>query len=61
MYNKKRKEYLRSSHVDGKSEIACFHLERQPANMKNGGKIVVTWSFLLFVFHVYAMLNLSNS
>ena len=45
MYNKKRKEYLHSSHVDGKSEIACFHLERQLANAKNGGKIVVTWSF----------------
>ena len=49
------KKYLRSSHVDGKREIACFHVK--PVNVKNGGKIVVTWSFLPFVFHVYAMLN----
>ena len=27
MYKKKRKKYLRSSHVDGKREIACFHVE----------------------------------
>ena len=38
---KKKKKYLRSSHVDGKCEIACFHVETQPANAKNGGKIVV--------------------
>ena len=25
-YTKKRKKYLRSSHVDGKREIACFHV-----------------------------------
>ena len=27
MYKKKRKKYLRSSHIDGKREIACFHVE----------------------------------
>ena len=26
MYEKKMKKYLRSSHVDGKREIACFHV-----------------------------------
>ena len=26
MYEKKRKKYLRSSHVDGKREIACLHV-----------------------------------
>ena len=49
---KKRKNYLRISHVDDKRKIACL------ANAKNGGKIVVTWSFLPFAFHVCAMLNL---
>ena len=46
MYKKKRKKYLLSSHVDGKREITCFHVET--ATAKNGGKIVVTWS----LFHV---------
>ena len=27
MYEKKRKKYVRSSHVYGKREIACFHVE----------------------------------
>ena len=27
MDKKKRKKYLRSSHVDGKREITCFHVE----------------------------------
>ena len=27
MYKKKRQKYLHSSHVDGKREIACFHVE----------------------------------
>ena len=36
MHKKKRKQYLRSFHVDGKREIASFHIEtRQPANAKN--------------------------
>lgn len=57
-YRKKyRNKYLRSSHVDGKREIACFHIEIATGNrQKNGGKIVVTWSFLPFAFQVYAML-----
>ena len=60
MYKKKRKKYLRSSHVDGKREIACFQVET--ANAKNGGKIVVTWSFFLpFAFHVYVMLSEQNN
>ena len=32
MYEKKRKKYLRSSHVDGKREIACFQVETATAN-----------------------------
>ena len=27
MYKKKPKKYLRCSHLDGKREIACFHVE----------------------------------
>ena len=60
MYKKKRKKYLRSSHIDGKCEIPVFTKKRQKANAKNGGKIVVTWSFLSFAFHVYTMQNLST-
>ena len=46
MCKTRRKKYLRSSHVDGKREIGCFHVEnkRQPANAKNGGKIVVIFA-----------------
>ena len=33
--------------------------KRQPANVENGGKIMVTWSLLPFAAHV--MLNLSNN
>ena len=52
-----RKKYLRSSHVDGKREIACFHVETATSKrQKMAGK---SWShiyFLPFAFHVYAML-----
>ena len=55
MYKKKKMtKYLRSSHVDGKRENSLFSRRngnQQPANAKNGGKIVVTWSFLPFAFH----------
>ena len=34
LYVQKRKKYLRSSHVDGKREIACFYVETQPATGK---------------------------
>ena len=40
-------------HVYGKRENAY---QRQPANVKNGGKIMVTWSLLPFAFHVNVML-----
>ena len=36
MYKKKRKKYLRSSHLDGKRKITYFHAET--ANAKNGGE-----------------------
>ena len=39
------KKYLSSYHVDGKREIACFHVETTTDKRENGGKIVVTWSF----------------
>ena len=32
MYKKKRKKCLRSSHVYGKHEIACFHVETATGN-----------------------------
>ena len=35
--------------------------KRQPANAKNGGKIMVTWSFLPFKFHVNMMQNFSDN
>ena len=38
---------------------SCRNGNQQSANVKNGGKIVFTWSFLPFAFHVYTMLNLS--
>ena len=47
MYKKKRKKYLRSSHVDGKREIACFHVETASATGKrekwreNRGHVVI--------------------
>ena len=42
-YRKKyRNKYLRSSHVDGKREIACFHIEIATGNrQKMAGK---SWS-----------------
>ena len=40
-----------------------FHVEtaRQPANIENGGKVMVTWSLLPFSFYVNVMLNLYNA
>ena len=36
---KYRKKYLRSSHLDGKREIACFHVETATGNwQKMAGK-----------------------
>ena len=29
------KKYLRSSHVDGKREIACFHVEKATGKREN--------------------------
>ena len=48
MYKKKRKKYLRSSHVDGKREIACFHVETATGNRdkwrENRGHVVIVLS-----------------
>ena len=33
--------------------------KRQPANVKNAGKIIVTWSLLPFAFHVNVIPNFS--
>ena len=45
MYKKKRKKYLRSSHVDGKREIACFHVETATGKhekwRENRGHVVI--------------------
>ena len=62
-YRKKyRKKYLCSSHVDGKREIACFHVETATGKrQKMAGK---SWSrvyFLPFAFHVYAISNICAS
>ena len=48
MYKKNRKKlfnYLRSSHVDGKREIACFHVEKAKGKpekwRENRGHVVI--------------------
>ena len=45
MYKEKRKKYLRSSHVDGKREITCFHLETATGKrekwLENRGHVVI--------------------
>ena len=45
MFKKKRKKYLRSSHVDGKRKIACFHVETVTGNREkwreNRGHVVI--------------------
>ena len=45
MYKKKRKKYLRSSHVDGKREIACFQVETATGKREkwreNRGHVVI--------------------
>ena len=44
MYKKKRKKHLRSSHEDGKREIACFH-EETATGLQQGLKIArKSWS-----------------
>ena len=44
-YKKERKKYLRSSHVDGKREIACFHVETATGKREkwreNRGHVVI--------------------
>ena len=35
-----------------KSQFSRRDGKRQPANVENGGKIMVTWSLLPFAFHV---------
>ena len=35
--------------------------KRQPANVENGGKLMVTWSLLMLAFYVNVMLNLYNA
>ena len=45
LYVQKRKKYLRSSHVDGKREIACFHVETATGKREkwreNRGHVVI--------------------
>ena len=45
MYKKKRKKYLHSSHVDGKREMACFHVETATGKrekwLENRGHVVI--------------------
>ena len=45
MYKKKRKKYLRSSHLDGKREIAYFHAETATGKREkwreNRGHVVI--------------------
>ena len=45
MYKKERKKYLRSSHVDGKREIPCFHVETATGKREkwreNRGHVVI--------------------
>ena len=55
MYKKKRKKYLRSSHVDGKREVACFHVETATGKREkwreNRGHVVI-FAVRDFAFHV---------
>ena len=39
----------------GKYALSCRNGKRQPANVENGRKIMVTWSLLPFSFHVNAL------
>ena len=45
MYKKRRKKYLRSSHEDGKREIACFYEETATGKREkwreNRGHVVI--------------------
>ena len=45
MYKKKRKKDLRSSHVDGKRKITCFHVETATGNREkrpeNRGHVLI--------------------
>ena len=40
----KRKKYLRSSHVDGKSEIGCFHVETATGGRQTRKMAGKSWS-----------------
>ena len=47
--------------ANGKYVLSRRNGKRQPANVENGGKIMVTWSLLPFSFYVNVMLNLYNA
>ena len=44
MYKKKRKKYLHISHVDGKREISCFHVETATSNRQTRKMAGKSWS-----------------
>ena len=44
MYKKRRKKYLRSSHEDGKREIACFHVETATGSRQTRKMAGKSWS-----------------
>ena len=53
-----------NTHVVDERENSPLRVEngkRQTADVKNGGEIMITWSFLSFTFAVNANLNLFNN
>ena len=57
---KKREENFTVIRRERKWLLSRRNGKRQPANVENGGEIMVTWSLLPFAFQVNVILNLTN-